>query len=247
MNPVRSISLVIISMLFAFPPAMASESLLKHVQFTSQAMSALYMKGLSQGSDKYQQDLDQYKQKALTFLEKYQSEGGEQSDELMRQWQGFSHVLKLNYSKDFGWEIDMSIRRNFRAYLSDIYQLVEKNKANYTSQREQLLLANAQMEAISARFFDISSTYNGTFSLFTSDLEKLNPAIINEELKNTLDSLAQTSTDKATKKRIQSAKFKWEFVEESVVNYSDQSAYFVVYATKNRVNRVLGKSLASVN
>ena len=247
MNPVRSITLVIISMLFAFSSAMASESLLKHVQFTSQAMSALYMKGLSEGSEKYQRDLDRYKQKASVFLEKYLSEGGEQGDQLMRQWQGFSNVLKLDYSKDFGWEIDMVIRRNFRAYLSDIYQLVDKNKASYTSQREQILLANAQMEAISARFFDISSTYNGTVSLFTSDLEKLNPFIINKELKNTLDNLAQASENKSLRKSLQSAKFKWEFVEESVVNYSDQSAYFVVYATKNRIHQVLDKTLASIN
>ena len=59
-----------------------------------------------------------------------------------------------------------------------------------------------------------------------------------KQFKARLEQLAQSS-DRAESKRILSAKEKWEFVEESVVNYGDQSAFFLVYATKNKIAKVL--------
>jgi len=221
--------------------AFASETLLNHVKSTSQAMSAFYMQGLSEGNEKYLREFTRFKKQSEMSLKQYVRENGDQGEALLHRWQGFSSELTLVYHVDYGWEVDGRVRQDFRAYLSDVYQLVDKQKTNYSSAKDQKLLTSVQVEALAARFFDISSTYDGTESLFTSDMKKLNPQIISADVKGRLVSLANSS-EAAMKNSLSSAKSKWEFVENSVVNYKGQSAYFVVYATKNKIHQVLVKN-----
>ncbi len=239
MNCARSICTLVFSTLFLMPSAFANETLLNHVKLTSQAMSAFYMQGLSQGNEKYLREFSRFKKQSETQLKQYVRENGEQAQQLLHRWQGFSGELKLEYQKDYGWEVDGRVRQDFRAYLSDIYQLVDKQKTNYTNVADQKLLTTVQVEALAARFFDVSSSYDGTESLFSTDMSKLNPQSITIEVKSRLTSLASGSVNTGEKNGLTSAKSKWEFVENSVVNYQGQSAYFVVYATKNKIHKVL--------
>ena len=64
---VRSALLLILSGLFSIH-SHANSALLNHAQAAFQAMSALYMKALSEGSPKYQSDLDKYKAQAVESL-----------------------------------------------------------------------------------------------------------------------------------------------------------------------------------
>ncbi len=235
MNCVRSICLVVFSTLFVMSSAFASETLLNHVKSTSQAMSAFYMQGLSEGNEKYLREFTRFKKQSEMSLKQYVRENGDQGEALLHRWQGFSSELTLVYHVDYGWEVDGRVRQ------SDVYQLVDKQKTNYSSAKDQKLLTSVQVEALAARFFDISSTYDGTESLFTSDMKKLNPQIISADVKGRLVSLANSS-EAGMKNSLSSAKSKWEFVENSVVNYKGQSAYFVVYATKNKIHQVLVKN-----
>ncbi len=242
MNIVRRFALLLLGTFLAISSANANEILLKHVLATSQSMSALYMKSLSEGSEKYQRDFDRYKRQSETLLDQYVRQGGEQAGEFLKMWQSFEDNLKVIYSDDFGWAVDQDARRDFRSYHSKIFKLLDSKKSVYETSKAQLLLAATQLEAMSARFFDISSTYNGVFSLSSKEAAIINPIKISEEFKNSLTRLAQKSDDEAFKKRLMSAKYKWEFVEEGVVSYSDQSALFLVYATKNKINKALIKS-----
>ncbi len=104
------------------------------------------------------------------------------------------------------------------------------------------MFASAQLEAISARFFDVSSCYNGTVCLSSADAASIPPKDISIQLKKRLNNIATNINNQALKKSILSAKFKWEFVEDGVVNYSDKSAHFVVYATKNKISKLLKNS-----
>ena len=83
----------------------------------------------------------------------------------------------------------------------------------------------------------MSSSCNVTISLSTQDARKLEPKSASKQYKARLEVLANASNG-AHSKHIQSAKSKWEFVEDSVVNYSDQSGYCLVYATKNKISKV---------
>jgi len=47
------------------------------------------------------------------------------------------------------------------------------------------------------------------------------------------------SDSAAAKRQLASVKSNWEFVENSVVNNEGHGAYFVVYATKNKIQQAL--------
>lgn len=238
MNCIRSICLTLIS-ICAFSPSHANEALLSHVKATSQAMSAFYMQILSEGNEKYLNEFKKFKRQSLDFIKQYASDKNPQSEALMIRWQNLSDRLVLTLDKEYGWEVDGRVRQDFRSYLSDIYQLVDKQKNNYTSKDHRQLLSVVQMEAISARFFDISSLFNVKVSIFASDKNKLDPKNISHDFKQNLATLAHMSASTKTKRQLASAKSKWEFVEKSVVNYEGNGAYFVVYATKNKIQRSL--------
>jgi len=230
--------LLVIS-LCIFSPAHANEALLNYVKTTSQAMSAFYMQSLSEGNDKYLKEFEIFKSQSFTLLKQYARANGPQAKELLHRWQGLSDRLVLTYDKEYGWEVDGRVRQDFRGYLSDIYHLVDIQKNKYTSKTHRQLLSVVQMEAIAARFFDVSSSYNVKVSIFASDMSKLNPKIISSDFKKNLDTLANLSDSAATKRQLASVKSKWEFVENSVVGYEGHGAYFVVYATKNKIQQAL--------
>jgi len=216
----------------------ASEYLLSHVHHVGKTMSALYMKGLSQGSKKYQKDFEQHKQASEETLQQLHDIYPEIAASWLEQWQAFSDRLALNYTEDYGWDIPAHVRRDFRAYHSMVYAFMREQKKEYITANQQQAFASAQLEAMAARFFDISSTYNGTTSLSLSDSELLNPKQATVEFKQTLNNLMSNANNK--EKRVwQSVLQKWEFVEPNVINYSDQGAYFLVYATKNRLHQSL--------
>mgnify|MGYP005991436075 CR=1 FL=1 len=216
----------------------ANTYLNQHVQAVGQTMSALYMQGLSEGNAKYERDLERYKQKASDSLNMYLRAEPEATAELERPWNTLKGEIKATFTEEFGWDVDSAVRRNFRTYLSKVYQLSVAKADGAKGLKERYEFTLVQLEAVIARFFDISSTYNGTVSLSNSDLEMLDPKVVSKEFKQSLDELASAGLGLKAKD-IRSAKFKWEFIEESVVNYSDESAYFLVYATKNKISKVL--------
>lgn len=232
----RSALLLLLSCLIA-THSHANSALLNHAQAAFQAMSAMYMKALSQGSPKYQTDLDKYKAQATESLQMFQQQDPLLGGEWMNRWLTFADNLKAQYSAEYDWDVDSVVRRDARSYLSDLYAHITSDKTLQESSN-QALLAQVEVQAITARFFDVSSSYNGTISLSPQDASKLAPKAASKQFKARLDQLAQSS-DRAESKRILSAKEKWEFVEESVVNYGDQSAFFLVYATKNKIAKVL--------
>jgi hypothetical protein len=237
---VKSALLLILSCLLV-APSYATPALLNHAQSAFQAMSALYMKALSEGSSKYQADLDNYKLQALESLQMLQAQDALLGGEWMSRWLTLADKLKVEYTSEYDWDVDSATRRDARSYLSDLYALIA-NDAVLQQNADQGLLAQVEVQAITARFFDVASTYNGTNSLAPYDADKLKPKDVSKLFKARLDRLSQSS-DRPSSKRILSAKDKWIFVENSVVNYSDQSAYFLVYATKNKI----AKMLKSVN
>ncbi len=238
MKCIRSVCLLVIS-LCVFSPAHANETLLNHVKATSQAMSAFYMQGLSEGNDKYVNEFEKFKRQSFTLLSQYARENGPKAKELQLQWQGFSDRLVHTYDKEYGWEVDSRVRQDFRSYLSDIYELVDNQKSNYTSKLQRQLLSVVQMEAVSARFFDVSSSYNVKVAIFASDMNKLNPKTISAEFKKNLDTLANMNDSATNIRQLASVKLKWNFIENSVVNYEGHGAYFLVYATKNKIQQAL--------
>ncbi len=96
------------------------------------------------------------------------------------------------------------MRQDFRSYLSDSYKLIEdKNKITKTFPKK--VIKPCVNRGAIGTFFNISSTYDGTDSLFSSHITKRNPQTISAESKATLTELAQLSENTATKSKIQQA------------------------------------------
>lgn len=226
-------------------PSYANPALLNHAQAAFQAMSAMYMKALSHGSPKYQADLDNYKQEAAASLQAFQQQDPVSGNEWVSRWNAFAANLKAEYSEEYDWDVDAQTRRDARAYVSDLYAYITSNP-DIQEGENQALLAQVEVQAITARFFDVSSSYNGTISLSPQDVAKLEPKAASKLFKARLDDLAQSPQGAQSAKKIASAKGKWEFVEDSVVNYSDESAFFLVYATKKKIAKVLQSASVSL-
>jgi hypothetical protein len=226
--------------------AYSSIALFKHTQAVSQTMSALYMQGLSEGNKKYEKDLESYKKKANSTLKAYYNEDPVQAEKLNASWGKLKDLVIISYSSDYGWDIDAEVRRDLRTYQTDLYQLSLTKKTKPLSEEEKYQFALLQIESIIARFFDIASVYNGALSLSNTESQRLDPATMSQEFKLSLDNFASSSNDDTLAKKLISAKNKWEFIEEGVVNYSDQSAYFLVYATKKKVNEVIESGISQL-
>jgi len=228
--------------------ALANEYLLKHVQTVGQTMSALYMSSLSHGGEKYKRDLDFYKQQANESLNKYVESNAPSALELKAAWLAIKDKIKSEYRKDYEWDPDEELRRDFRSYQSNAYQLVNQQLDQYQTAPLNVYLAAAQAETMIGRFFDITTSYNGTISLSPIDAEKVDSKAISVQFDQIMSKMVASHVDPQMKKQVRSALYKWQFIEESVVNYSDASAHFLVYATKNKISKVLTQNqLVSAN
>ena len=159
---VRSALLLVFACLFA-THSHANPALLNHAQAAFQAMSAMYMKALSQGSPKYQTDLDKHKEQAVVSLQEFQQQDPLLGGQWMNRWTSFASNLKAEYSPEYDWDVDSTVRRDARSYLSDLYAYISADSALQES-ANQGLLAQVEIQAITARFFDVSSSYNCTIS-----------------------------------------------------------------------------------
>jgi hypothetical protein len=237
---------VLLTLLCLSYSAHSSTALFEHAQAVSQTMSALYMQGLSEGNKKYEKDLESYKKKANVTLKAYYNEDPAQAEKLQASWGKLKDLVIISYTSDYGWDIDAEVRRDLRTYQADLYQLSLIKKSKSLSEEVEYQFALLQIESIIARFFDIASVYNGALSLSNTELQRLDPVTISQEFKLSLDNLASSSSNNILAKKILSAKNKWEFIEEGVVNYSNQSAYFLVYATKKKIKEVLESGISQL-
>ncbi|MFT7109830.1 MAG: hypothetical protein ACI843_001495 [Psychrobacter glaciei] len=227
--------------------AYSSIALFEHTQAVNQAMSALYMQGLSEGNQKYERDLDFYKQKASTSLDAYSKEDPKQAAKLKVSWDNLKDVIITTYSRDYGWDTDAVVRRDLRDYQTDLYELAVNKKSANPSEQEKYHFALLQLECIVARFYDIASNIVGKLSLSNTESKILNPVTVSNEFKATLQSIIDRSNNPGLVKSIISAQYKWEFIEGSVVTYSDQSAHFLVYATKKKIKEVLESGINQIS
>ena len=57
-----------------------------------------------------------------------------------------------------------------------------------------------------------------------------------------LDKLMKSSATKPINKNLKLLSRKWKFIEDSVINYKEQSAYLSVYYNKGQINKLINKS-----
>ena len=223
---------------FAFP-VHANEALLKHTTAVSQAMSALYMKAVTEGSSKYERDLTFYTQSADNHMLKVAASELTGAQALSATWAALKDRINVEYTPDYEWNVRSDIRRDFRKYQADLYEIVNQNIAQYQQPPLMNMLALTQVETIIARFFDVSTALTGNLSLSLIDREKVDSPIIGAQFNQIITDMIKTPFYHQHAKNLSSAHFKWKFIEKTVVNFSNESAHFLVYATKNNIHKAL--------
>jgi len=220
-------------------PTQANEALLKHTTAVAQAMSALYMEALTQGNRKYEKDLKLHLQVADKYMQDLAASELPEAKAFNKTWLSIKDRLSVEYTEDYEWDVHTEIRREFRRYQTELYDVVNSNSEQYQKPPMIKMLALAQVETIIARFFDISTSFTGTSTLSPIDEKKVDLPVIGKQFNQYMDNMIKAPFYQQQAKKLASAQYKWKFIEKSVVNYSNESAHFLVYATKNKIHKAL--------
>lgn len=220
----------------------AASSLVAHGLAVSKSMSAFYMYGLTQGDNRYLTEFEGFAKQAEETLNAYKVENAVTASGLQAEWQSLRPQLKHEYVKDAGYIVPVVANNLFRAYLTHIYTLVLKEPLGELKLTEQLQRIDFDIEVISARFFDVSNHLYGALSISNSDLA-IDPPKIAAQVNAQLAMLAAgKSTPEAVRKNIAVVQGKWKFIEDTVVNYKDEAAYFLVYYNLTHIGKLLGSA-----
>ena len=230
--------------------ASAKTALIEHAITVSQSMSSFYMYNLSEGDSRYKHDYEELLIKADNTLEIYEQEDVMGAANIKKRWQTLRPLLDYEQYDNSDYFVPGAIRVQYRNYLNTIYEKVTLSYSNEAPLEQKLALMAFNMEIISARFFDISSSLYGAQSLSSID-RRMNPDKISKQLKQNFKSMKKAINDKSLKKEIASIENKWRFIERTVINYDEESAYLLVYYNKRKINKLINHSqkilLASIN
>ena len=228
--------------LFVFSSlSQASSPLTEHALAISQSMSAFYMYSLSEGDKRYERDYLHYFQVAEQHLKALQEQDAPLSSELKTKWDKLRQHLNFEYVEDVGFIVSSQMRIQFRQYLNNLYASISNNINSETNFEEQLLLITLDVEIMSARFFDISSSVSGAMNVSSND-RIIDPPKMAKELNEKLLKFQSISATKAIGKNLRLVSRKWKFIEDSVINYKEQAAYLLVYYNKEQIHKLINKS-----
>lgn len=220
----------------------AASSLVEHGLAISKSMSAFYMYGLTQGDSRYLSEFETFANKAEASLKVYSVENAVTASSLSAEWQSLRPTLKHEFVKDAGYIVPVQANNRFRAYLTHVYELVLKEPRQELKLQQQLQRIDFDIEVISARFFDVSNHLYGALSISNTDLA-IDPPKIAAGVNAQLAMLrASKSTPDGVRKNLEAVQGKWKFIEDTVVNYKDEAAYFLVYYNMTHIGKLLGSA-----
>jgi len=240
MRSILSIVLVVTLSVVAHP-AFSNNSLNQHVMAVSQSMSAFYMYSLSEGDDRYKKEYLSYFDVAETHLNAFQNEDAVTANELKGQWTRLRPSLKFDYVDGAGFIIPVAVRNQFRSYLSHAFSKLNQSMGAEVALTNELSFMSLNIEVLSARFFDVSSALYGTMSIANND-NVIDPTAIAKQINLKLSRVATMNLPEAVKKDLRQVKTKWQFIEDTVVNYKDEAAYLLVYFNKSKIHKLLANS-----
>lgn len=221
--------------------ASANSALIDHTIIVGQSMSSFYMYNLSEGDLRYKSDYEMLLEKADNTLLNYEKEESLAANDLKQKWQALRPLLNYDLFQSEDYFVPGDIRIQYRNYLNTLYKKVIDNTGSELALEQRLTLMAFNMEMITARFFDISSSLYGGQSL-TSDDMRMDPARVSKQIKDNFKHLKELVHDQKLKKQISSIENKWNFIERTVINYDEESAYLLVYYNKRKIHQLIDHS-----
>jgi len=233
--------LLIALLLMVSYQAYASSPLTQHTLAVSQSMSAFYMYALTDGDKRYEEEYKHYFSVADQHLKSYQQQEAQFAGELKVKWGKLRQYLTFEYVDDVGYIVSSQTRMQYRQYLNTLYGKLSNSINSETNFQEQLMLMLLDVELMSARFFDIASSVSGPMNLSSNDLV-IDPPAMAKALDVKLQKLLNSSATKSINKNLKLVSRKWNFIEDSVINYKEQAAFLLVYYNKGQINKLINKS-----
>ena len=221
--------------------AVAKSALIDHTIIVGQSMSSFYMYNLSEGDLRYKSDYEALLAKADSTLLNYEKEDALNASDIKQKWQALRPLLNYDQFSHDDYFVPGDIRIQYRNYLNTLYNKVINASASELDLEQRLTLMAFNMEMITARFFDISSSLYGVQSLTSNDM-RMDPAKVSKEIKDNFIQLKELTSDRKLKKQISSIENKWNFIERTVINYEEESAYLLVYYNKRKIHQLIDHS-----
>ncbi len=219
----------------------SSGTITQHAVSVSKAVSAFYMYILTEGDDRYYDEYVKILGHANDSFIVIKKENPKQMAELEPLWNKIQAEKNYKASAQDEFNVPSYIRIQFRNYLEKIYPLAGQGIISDSNIGEHMDRIALDVELIAAKFFDVSSSTLGEFTL-TSNVKKSDPEIISKNMKQRLIKLQATVLDEKIKKNLRSIDNKWRFIENSVVNYNQESAFMLVYYNKNKIGKLIKSS-----
>ncbi len=210
-------------------------ALLSHSHAVAKTISALQMVTSSDGDPKYIREVTSLKLQATASMHNYNNLNGGEFRKLNPIWEKIYPQLRVTSREDLGWVVNNYLRQDFNAYLVELYQVL--NSKNMKSSHPKRWAA-FQLDILCARFFDVANSPQGASSISPSDEGSININLINNQLNKALTYFVKHSPPEEGF-RFKSAKIKWNFIENSVINYSLKAAPFLIYETKRKISEDL--------
>ncbi len=237
----RSNILSIFILLFICSQASAKSALIEHTVIVGQSMSSFYMYNLSEGDLRYKSDYEALLREANSTLISYEKEDALGASDIKQKWQALHPLLNYDLFPSKDYFVPGDIRIQYRHYLNTLYKKVIESSESELHLEQGLALMAFNMEMITARFFDISSSLYGGQSLTSEDM-KMDPAKISKQIKESFKQLKRLASKNKLKKQISSIENKWNFIERTVINYEEESAYLLVYYNKRKIHQLINQS-----
>ncbi len=219
----------------------AKSALTQHAINVSQSMSAFYMYNLTEGDERYKADYENFLSLADANLEDYEKEDVMGATDIKNQWSKLRPLLNYDSFQGSDYFVPGPIRIQYRTYLNKLYQKIVSLYTSENGLAQKLALMEFNIEVISARFYDISSSLYGGQSI-TSEDSIIDPKKISSKFKHDLTTMKNSPEATPFRKQLNLIEGKWNFIEEGVIDYEAQSAYLLVYYNKRKINKLFNSS-----
>ena len=163
-------------------------ALTQHAISVSQSMSAFYMYNLSEGDDRYKTDYENFLTQADDNLEAYEKEDVMGATDIKNQWEKLRPLLNYEAYDNSDYFVPGPIRIQYRTYLNKLYQKIVSYYTSEIGLADKLALMEFNIEIISARFFDISSSLYGGQSI-TSEDALIDPVKISKQFEQDVSTM----------------------------------------------------------
>jgi hypothetical protein len=216
----------------------SSGALTQHAVTASKAISAFYMYSLTEGDERYHDEYVKILEEANVSFLALKSQHPEQVVILAPLWEKIQKEKLFKASVQDEYNVPSYLRLQFRNYLEKIYVAVNQSIISDSNINDHMGRIALDVEVMSARFFDVSSSTMGAFAISSSN----DPVVMAKSMTMRLTKLQGIVVDPKITKNLRSIANKWRFIESSVINYNQESAFMLVYYNKNKIGKLINSS-----